>query len=136
MVDVGDRRIYCAGAIAAAYTEAGGRSYYFGKPHPPIYALAPAAARRPARRTSRRPDEILCLGDGIGTDILGAMGEGLDSLFITGGLAAGETGTTRRGRARSGPPRRRFSAPRGCRRRWRWRTSASRRAINCYDFSR
>ena len=40
VVDVGDRRIYCAGAIAAAYTEAGGRSYYFGKPHPPIYALA------------------------------------------------------------------------------------------------
>ena len=34
------------------------------------------------------------LGDGIGTDILGAMGEGLDSLFITGGLAAEETGTS------------------------------------------
>ena len=40
VVDVGDIRIWCAGAIAAAYTEAGGRSYYFGKPHPPIYGLA------------------------------------------------------------------------------------------------
>ena len=45
VVDVGDRRIYCAGAIAAAYAAAGGRSYYFGKPHPPIYALARARLR-------------------------------------------------------------------------------------------
>ena len=93
VVDVGDRRIYCAGAIAAAYAEAGGRSYYFGKPHPPIYALA--RRELAARLGYDTPaDEILCLGDGIGTDILGAMGEGLDSLFVTGGLAAEETGTT------------------------------------------
>ena len=38
-------------------------------------------------------DEILCIGDGIATDILGAMGEGLDALFVSGGLAAEETGT-------------------------------------------
>jgi HAD superfamily hydrolase (TIGR01459 family) len=93
VVDVGDRRIYCAGAIAAAYAEAGGRSYYFGKPHPPIYALA--RRELAARLGYDTPaDEILCLGDGIGTDILGAMGEGLDSVFVTGGLAAEETGTT------------------------------------------
>ncbi len=93
VVDVGDLRIYCAGAIAQAYTEAGGRSYYFGKPHPPIYALA---RRRLAVHLGFEVplDEILCLGDGIGTDILGAMGEGMDSLFVTGGLAAEETATT------------------------------------------
>jgi ribonucleotide monophosphatase NagD (HAD superfamily) len=35
------------------------------------------------------PDSrILCVGDGILTDIDGAIGEDLDSLFITGGLAA------------------------------------------------
>ncbi len=96
VVDVGEIRIWCAGAIAAAYTEAGGRSYYFGKPHPPIYALA---RRRVTELTGHEPpsDEILCLGDGIGTDILGAMGEGLDSLFISGGLAEMETGTTAAG---------------------------------------
>ena len=77
----------------AAYAEAGGRSYYFGKPHPPIYALA--RRELAARLGYDTPaDEILCLGDGIGTDILGAMGEGLDSVFVTGGLAAEETGTT------------------------------------------
>lgn len=93
VVDVGEQRIYCAGAIAAAYTEAGGRSFYFGKPHPPIYGLA---RRKLAGLLGYDlpADEILCIGDGIGTDILGAMGEELDALFITGGLAAGETGTT------------------------------------------
>ncbi len=96
VVDVGETRIYCAGAIAQAYAEAGGTSLYFGKPHPPIYAMA---RRKLIERRGEEPsaDEILCLGDGISTDILGAMGEGLDSLFITGGLAAGETATTEDG---------------------------------------
>jgi len=92
IVDVGDRRIYCAGAIAAAYAEAGGRSYYFGKPHPPIYALA--REKLAALGFEVPSDEILCVGDGIATDVAGAMGEGLDALFVTGGLAAEETGTT------------------------------------------
>lgn len=93
VVDVGEERRYCAGAIAAAYTEAGGESFYFGKPHPPIYRLARA---RLAERLGSEPltDEILCAGDGIATDILGAMGENLDALFVTGGLAAAETGTS------------------------------------------
>jgi HAD superfamily hydrolase (TIGR01459 family) len=92
IVDVGDRRIYCAGAIAAAYTEAGGRSYYFGKPHPPIYALA--REKLVAMGVEVVQDEVLCIGDGIATDVAGAMGEGLDVLFVTGGLAAEETATT------------------------------------------
>ena len=36
---------------------------------------------------------ILGIGDGIHTDIQGAQGEDIDSLFITGGLAALETKT-------------------------------------------
>jgi HAD superfamily hydrolase (TIGR01459 family) len=93
VVDVGDRRIYCAGAIARAYSEAGGRSYYFGKPHPPIYALARTLLRE-RLGTEPATDEILVAGDGVATDIAGAMGEGLDALFVSGGLAAAETGTT------------------------------------------
>jgi HAD superfamily hydrolase (TIGR01459 family) len=95
IVDVGDRRIYCAGAIAEAYAEAGGRSYYFGKPHPPIYTLA--REKLVAMGVEAQPDEILCIGDGIATDVAGAMGEGLDVLFVSGGLAAEETGTTPNG---------------------------------------
>ena len=124
VVDVGDRRIYCAGAIAEAYAEAGGRSYYFGKPHPPIYALARRPAGRADRRTSRSRTRSSCLGDGIGTDILGAMGEGLDALFVTGGLAAEETGTTPTG----GPDPARLAAylaRRSWRRSSRWPTCGS-----------
>ncbi len=40
-------------------------------------------------------DRILAIGDGILTDIQGAIGEDIDSLFITGGLAAAETKTLR-----------------------------------------
>lgn len=93
IVDVGDHRIYCAGAIAEAYTAAGGQSFYFGKPHAPIYALARQRLSEILGEDTPG-EEILCVGDGIATDILGAMGENLDSIFVTGGLAAEETGTT------------------------------------------
>ena len=95
VVDRGDRREWCAGAIAALYDEMGGTSLYFGKPHPPIYDLR--AGRLAALGGSTSESRILCIGDGILTDIAGAMGEDLDSLFISGGLAAEETGTPRGG---------------------------------------
>jgi ribonucleotide monophosphatase NagD (HAD superfamily) len=38
-------------------------------------------------------ERILAVGDGIFTDIQGGMGENIDTLFITGGLAREETGT-------------------------------------------
>lgn len=91
VVDRGERREWCAGAIARLYEEIGGTSLYFGKPHPPIYDLA---RRRLAALADLPPDDrILCVGDGIGTDVQGALGEGLDCLLVTGGLAARETGT-------------------------------------------
>lgn len=93
IVDVGETRIFCAGAIAQAYAEAGGDARYYGKPHAPIYELArqrmTVLTGRDIERTA-----ILAIGDGIATDIPGALGEGIDGLFITGGLAAEETGTT------------------------------------------
>jgi len=92
VVDRGETREYCAGAIAELYTEMGGESLYFGKPHPPIYDLA---RRRLADIADVADYEILCIGDGIATDIRGALGEDLDSLFITGGLARDETRTDR-----------------------------------------
>ena len=93
VVDRGDTREWCAGALAQLYTEMGGESLYFGKPHPPVYDLA---RRRLAELGTDIPDNrILAIGDGIGTDIKGALGEDLDSLFITGGLAQSETKTDR-----------------------------------------
>ncbi|WP_264210485.1 TIGR01459 family HAD-type hydrolase [Leisingera thetidis] len=92
VVDRGDTREWCAGALARLYAEMGGESLYFGKPHPPIYDLA---RRRLAELGTDIADgDILAIGDGPHTDIAGAMGEGIDSLFITGGLAASETKTS------------------------------------------
>ena len=92
VVDRGETREWCAGKLAEMYTEMGGTSLYFGKPHPPIYDLA---RRRLAALGRDVPDSrILAIGDGILTDIRGAVGEDIDCLFISGGLAAAETDTT------------------------------------------
>ena len=92
VVDRGEVREWCAGALARLYTEMGGESLYFGKPHPPIYDLA--RRRLSAVRPGIPDSSVLAIGDGIHTDILGAMGEDIDSLFISGGLAAAETKTS------------------------------------------
>lgn len=90
VVDLGDKRLYCAGALAQLYEQMGGESLYFGKPYPPIYDLA----RR--RLSALQPDindsAILCIGDGIGTDVQGGQSEDLDTVFITGGLSADQFG--------------------------------------------
>lgn len=86
VVDVGEQRIYCAGALAQLYEEMGGTVQSFGKPHPPIYDLA---RRRLAERGMQADtDRILAIGDGVRTDLAGARGEGIDALFVTGGLEA------------------------------------------------
>ncbi|MBB5514093.1 HAD superfamily hydrolase (TIGR01459 family) [Rubricella aquisinus] len=93
-VDKGDKRIWCAGGIARAYEDAGGDARYFGKPHAPIYDLARQRLIEVTGGKRIADDRILCIGDGIHTDIRGAVGEDMDSLFVTGGLAREETGTT------------------------------------------
>lgn len=80
-VHVGGQLQYCAGALAADYQAMGGKALYFGKPHPPIYDLA-----RQKLSAMGVEGAVLCIGDGINTDILGAGGEGMDSLYITSGI--------------------------------------------------
>ena len=85
VVRMGDTMVVCAGAVAAAYTAIGGRVVMAGKPFAPIYRLAFAEidARAGAVVDKAR---ILAIGDGIGTDILGANGAGIDALFIASGV--------------------------------------------------
>ena len=87
-VDVGAIRVWCAGGIAAAFTKAGGNSIYCGKPHKQIYSLAYSKLKNHNIKTPK----ILCIGDGINTDILGGKKEKLDTLFVCGGLSGPELG--------------------------------------------
>ena len=90
IVDYGDKRLWCAGALANDYNEMGGESLSFGKPFSPIYALARRRLAALGHEISN--DNILAIGDGIDTDIRGGIAEGIDTLFVTGGIAAAEFG--------------------------------------------
>ena len=85
-VHVGEQLIWCAGGLADLYQQLGGGPVTMaGKPYPAIYDLALNAARGLAGPAldSRR---ILCVGDGAPTDLAGANAQGLDALFVAGGL--------------------------------------------------
>jgi HAD superfamily hydrolase (TIGR01459 family) len=84
-VERGHRLIYCAGALAAAYEQLGGEVIYTGKPHQPIYDRALSTIRDLRRQETRR-ERILCIGDGIKTDIKGAVESGFDAVFIASAL--------------------------------------------------
>jgi HAD superfamily hydrolase (TIGR01459 family) len=89
IVERGDRLIYCAGAIAELYLELGGEVIFYGKPHRPIYERAMALAAE--RRGNDVPlSRVLAIGDSVRTDLAGAHGFGIDCLFVTRGIHAGE----------------------------------------------
>lgn len=90
IVDKGDQRLFCAGAVAAAYVERGGTAHAFGKPHAPIYKLAVEQLSGLAGKAVTK-DRLLGIGDGPATDVAGALAFGIDSLFIAGGLGAEDT---------------------------------------------
>jgi HAD superfamily hydrolase (TIGR01459 family) len=89
VVERGDRLIYCAGAVAELYRELGGEVIFYGKPHRPIYERAMAlAAERRGRPTAL--DRVLAIGDSVRTDLTGALGFGIDCLFLTRGIHSEE----------------------------------------------
>ena len=77
-------RMVCAGALADAYLELGGTVQWYGKPYPDIYRQAFGLAGDP------HPSEVLAIGDGLATDMLGAGRLGIDAVYVTGGIHAGE----------------------------------------------
>ena len=74
----------CAGALADIYQMLGGRVTWYGKPFPAIYEHA-------LHRAGNLPkDEVLAVGDALQTDVLGAARMGFDTVFVQGGIHAGE----------------------------------------------
>jgi HAD superfamily hydrolase (TIGR01459 family) len=86
MVERGDRLVPCAGALADLYVELGGETRIAGKPHAPIYREAMARAR--AIRGSADQARALAIGDGVHTDIRGALDNGFGAVFIARGIHA------------------------------------------------
>ncbi|WP_292229811.1 TIGR01459 family HAD-type hydrolase [Brevundimonas sp.] len=95
VVQRGDKLIYCGGALADLYESQGGRVVMAGKPYSPIYDLAIKEAEKLLGRIVDR-SRVLCIGDGVVTDVMGANAQALDCLFIAQGIhgdqAKGEDG--------------------------------------------
>ncbi|MFK0340176.1 TIGR01459 family HAD-type hydrolase [Agrobacterium sp. 16-172Ci] len=88
VVERGERIIPCAGAMAAYYEQLGGEVRIAGKPHAPIYEACLAAAKEV--RGAFAKDRVLAIGDGMPTDVKGAIASGLNLLYISGGIHAAE----------------------------------------------
>ncbi len=80
----GGVELLCAGTLAAYYRAAGGDVFSLGKPDPAIYAMALATLAVP-------PHRVLAVGDSLHTDVAGAAGSGLDSLWVLDGIHGRET---------------------------------------------
>ncbi|MEC9343919.1 MAG: TIGR01459 family HAD-type hydrolase [Pseudomonadota bacterium] len=89
VVERGDALVWCAGALARDYGALGGRTYIVGKPHRPIYEHALAQLGASAGREMAH-DRVLAIGDGMPTDVAGASAFGLDLLYISAGIHAGD----------------------------------------------
>ena len=87
VVERGDKLIVCAGALAQLYEQMGGKAIYAGKPYAPIYDQVVAVAEK-MRGEKLKKEEMLAIGDGARTDLKGAALQGIDCLFITGGIHA------------------------------------------------
>ncbi len=86
IVHVGERLMYCAGALAQAYEQRGGRVFQAGKPHAPIYERALELARKARPGVEIDKSRVLAIGDAMRTDIRGACDFGVDALFVTSGI--------------------------------------------------
>jgi HAD superfamily hydrolase (TIGR01459 family) len=71
-----------AGAIASLYEELGGGVTWIGKPHPGIYTAAARLVGSPAAR------EVLCIGDSVEHDIVGARRFGAAAALVRTGILA------------------------------------------------
>jgi len=94
VVERGGVLVPCAGLIAAAYAEIGGRVAYAGKPHRPVYEAALAMAGRLAGGAAPEPSRVLAVGDALATDIAGAASFGLPNLLVARGIHGAELGYT------------------------------------------
>lgn len=88
IVERGERMIPCAGAIASLYKQMGGEVYVAGKPHSPMYQAALKIAQDIRGDVDLK--NVIAIGDGMPTDVRGAIDYGLDLLFVAHGIHIGQ----------------------------------------------
>ncbi len=74
---------FAAGRIAALYHELGGPVTYVGKPYPDVYAFAARAA------AVTDPGRVVCVGDSVEHDVVGAKRFGAAAVLVRTGVLAG-----------------------------------------------
>lgn len=77
VVHVGDDLFLCPGTLAEHYEGCDGIVAWFGKPYAAVYEHV--LARMPSRR-------VLAVGDGMATDVKGAVAAGIDVALVTAGI--------------------------------------------------
>ena len=90
-VNFGDKKLWCAGSLAQLYLKIGGDVIFCGKPHQKIYNLA---IKRISKKYNLNKKKILCIGDGLNTDIMGGINQGYDTLFVCSGIHNNQIGTS------------------------------------------
>ena len=78
----GGRLVICAGTLAQRYEALGGAVRWHGKPFRSVYETCLGLLGIANRK------RVLAIGDSFRTDIAGANGAGIGSLFIAGGVHA------------------------------------------------
>ncbi len=82
------RQVLCAGALAAFYERQGGDVRYRGKPDPAIYQTCFSLLGIADK------SRIVAVGDAFHTDMAGARNAGIDGVFCSGGIHAGDLDTS------------------------------------------
>ncbi|MCF6274034.1 MAG: TIGR01459 family HAD-type hydrolase [Rhodobacteraceae bacterium] len=72
----GTKMVACAGLLVDAYERMGGDARWMGKPHKAVFDMAGDILG----------GRLLMVGDSLRTDITGAAGAGLDTVFIKNGI--------------------------------------------------
>lgn len=91
VVEKGHKLLWCAGSLARDYAALGGKTLIAGKPYAPIYDEAIRQAEAISGKTIDRT-RILAIGDGMPTDVKGAMDNDVNLLFISDGIHSREYG--------------------------------------------
>lgn len=76
--------VVCAGALADAYEAMRGQVRFYGKPETPMFEHALKLADNPPK------DEVVMIGDGPATDMVGAKRVGIDGVLVRAGVSRGE----------------------------------------------